>query len=104
MKKRSIPQLLTYVLLLLVVPTLFILFGFVLEQPCDGIDNIYLYCRVHPFNFFDLIGTILFLFGCFWLSGVWTEFVKDDQDERLAKVKWYALLGAVFGMVLLWNL
>src|SRR5690349_3064721 len=53
----------------------FTLFAFFIKQDCD-IDRIYLWCRVHPFSFWDFIGCAMFYGGCFLLSGVykfWNE-------------------------------
>lgn len=52
-----------------VIATLF-LFVFKPDQPCDPIDKVGAWCKVHPFTVWDLIGTILFYVGIGWMSSI----------------------------------
>jgi hypothetical protein len=74
-----------------IVVTLFI---FVFRQPCDGINNEYLSCKWTG-GVIDWIGLILFYNGCFWISGLYGLFIKDDdQDPWKTIVKWSFFGGA----------
>lgn len=84
---------------------IFTIYGFFYHpDPCD-IDGIYLWCRLHPFSGWDLIGCILFYAGVFVLSGLPAvanlELFNDENSS-----KWNIITGvvALLGIVLIWNL
>ena len=80
---------------------LFTLFGFIIKQPCD-IDQIYLWCRLHPMSVFDYIGIILFYAGCFMLTGLWKNMFTLWEEENTAKWNWIIFFGTVAGVILIW--
>lgn len=82
---------------------LFTYFGFFSNQPCD-LDNIYLSCRLNPFTTGDLVGTILFYAGCFFLAGV-PDILGLKLFNPRGSAMWNIIfgLGAVAGVVLIWN-
>jgi hypothetical protein len=69
MKKIQIPPFV--IAFMALVTIVFTLFGFVIEQPCNGIDKDSLYCALHPISFINLIGVIMFYAGFVFISGVW---------------------------------
>lgn len=77
----------------------FIVFGFFVKQDCD-IDRVYLWCRLHPLSFFDIIGVIMFLAGCFLLSGVY-KFWNPENSVKWNLI-WFALM--FLSVVIIWNL
>jgi hypothetical protein len=85
-------------------------FIFWIPQECNGIDNEFLYCRVHPFGLFDFIGYVLFLFCCFWLSGVWVYVIKyivkdfDDAESIWGTITKLAWLAGVAGCLFMYFL
>lgn len=84
-----------------IIIALFLIYGVFGKPDCD-IDAIYLGCRLHPFTFGDLIGTILFLGCCLYIGG----FLKLlGFDPWGAGATWnYIMFGAgVLGIILIWN-
>lgn len=67
-----------------------------IPQPCD-IDKQYLYCSAHPTTWGDVVGTILFWAGAFWLSGIWGYFVADDDEDPWKTVTKIAFACAAAG-------
>lgn len=64
--------------ILVALITTLMLYAF--PQKCD-IDKQYLWCYTHPGSIGDIVGMILFWFGCFWLSGIWGYLVADDDAD-----------------------
>lgn len=56
--------------LVVLITFLFIHYGFVEESNCNGIDQEFLYCALHPFTWKDWVGCILFFIGVLVFSGV----------------------------------
>ena len=85
------------------VAILFTYYGFFANLPCDT-DNIFLGCRLNPFTTGDLIGTILFYTGCFFLAGI-PDFLGMKLFNPRGSAMWNIIfgLGAVVGVVLIWN-
>lgn len=54
-----------------VIAVLFTLYGFVFKQPCNGIDVSSLYCALHPFSGWDVLGCILVYGGFLFITGLW---------------------------------
>jgi hypothetical protein len=84
-----------------VIATLYL---FVFKQDCSGIDQIYMYCRIHPMGFFDVIGLILFYSSCFWLSSLWKFLVKDDDQDPWQTVTKIAWVAGPVGFLLIYGL
>ena len=82
---------------------LFTYYGFFANLPCDT-DNIFLGCRLTPFTTGDLIGTILFYTGCFFLAGI-PDILGLKLFNPRGSAMWNIIfgLGAVAGVVLIWN-
>lgn len=93
-EKKSIGLRLAIGLAVIAIAVIVTLYIFVWKQPCDGINNEYLSC-VWTGSVPDWVGLILFWNSCFWLSGLYGFFIKDDdQDPWKAIVKWSFILGA----------
>lgn len=86
------------------VALLFTIFGFFVDLPCDGIDNIYLSCRLTPFSTGDLIGCILFYSGCGVLMGLPTLLGINLWNPKASSM-WNIIFGVaiVLGIILIWN-
>jgi hypothetical protein len=60
---------------LVLILGVFTYFAFFAPQPCDGIDNVYLACRLHlklhPISWVDILGLLLF-YGGFLGRIVWS--------------------------------
>ena len=83
---------------------LFTAYGFLIPQVCD-IDQVYLWCRLHPISFFDLVGLVLFYAGALVLSGIpLVEKLELFNDENSSKWNVIAFAGMVLGIILIWNL
>ena len=82
---------------------LFTYYGFFANLPCDT-DNIFLGCRLTPFTTGDLVGTILFYTGCFFLAGI-PDILGLKLFNPRGSAMWNIIfgLGAVAGVVLIWN-
>ena len=63
------------------------IFAFFAPQTCNGIDNQYLYCRTHPFGFFDAVGFALFYGGAAWILGFvpdsWYYLGKPSESKNI---------------------
>lgn len=53
-----------------VIVGVFTYMAFINEQPCDAIDKVNFWCRVHPMKIFDWIGAIGFYAGALLISGL----------------------------------
>ena len=58
--------------------------GFFSKQPCD-IDQQYLYCRLHPASFIQIIGVILFYFMVALLTGTLGKWLKFENEANSSK-------------------
>ena len=54
-----------------IIAIVFTLYGFVIEQPCNGIDVSSLYCALHPFSGWDVLGCLLVYGGFLFITGLW---------------------------------
>lgn len=56
------------------------------DEPCDPIDKVGAWCRVHPTTWWDILGAILFYWGGLWISSLTPRFfigidiMSDDSD------------------------
>jgi hypothetical protein len=66
-KESKVPQFIGFAIIAIVVIA-FTWLGFFSRQPCD-IDEQYLYCRLHPASFIQVIGVIGFYLTALVLSG-----------------------------------
>lgn len=89
--------------IVLAVAVLFTYFGFFNTQPCD-LDAVYLSCRLNPFTVGDFIGCALFYSGCVVLAGVPALLGFQLWNPRNSSM-WNIIfgVGAVLGVVLIWN-
>jgi hypothetical protein len=85
-------------ILIAIIATLYM---YVFQQDCSGIDKPYLWCATHPGSSVDVLGMILFWFGCFWLSGVWGYFITDDDANYLKPLQFIAWVCALVGPALI---
>lgn len=83
---------------------LFIVLGFLVEQSCD-IDKQYLYCRLHPMSFGDIIGLPLFFGGAILISGL-LPFLRINlyNPANSALWNWISFGAMALGVILIWNL
>lgn len=72
------------------------------RQPCDGIDNIYLNCRITG-SVGDVIGMILFFGGALVVSGI-VEKLRFYDSENSVMWNLLAFVSMFVGAVLFWNL
>lgn len=89
--------------IVLFITALFTAYAFFIPQECD-IDAVYLWCRLHPLSFFDLVGLVLFYSCCLVLSGL--PFVANLElfnEENSSTWNLAAFVGGVLGIVLIWN-
>ena len=87
--------------ILLLAVLAFTYYGFFSKQECD-IDAIYLWCRLHPLKFIDIIGCILFYGGAFLLSGLWEKYFVLWEEENTTKWNTRIFICLVLGVVLIW--
>lgn len=86
----------------LVFVALFTIFGFFVPAECDGIDNVYLYCRLHPFTLGDFLGCVLFYGGAFLLSGVWTKLFNLHENVGSTSWNWLFFVLLAGGVITIW--
>lgn len=86
--------------ILLLCVLLFTIFGFFVNTNEAEV----LWSKVHPFTTGDLIGTILFYTGCFFLAGI-PDILGLKLFNPRGSAMWNIIfgLGAVAGVVLIWN-
>lgn len=84
-----------------VILVVFTLFAFVIKQPCD-IDKVYLWCRVHPLSFFDVIGLIGFYGGAVIISGATPLKLFNPENSVQWNLIWFAVMA--LSIILIWNL
>ena len=102
-KKKSVPlvNVIVWAVLVAIVTTA-LLFGFVFEQPCNGIDQIYFYCRVHPMGFFDWVGLVSVLGGLVYNFILWILMHDTTEDRRW--MNWVGMAAVAIGFILMWAL
>ncbi len=85
-----------------VIVIVFTLFAFVIKQECD-IDKVYLWCRVHPLSFLDVIGLVLFYGGAAMFAGVpkWLGF-ELGSPEGSSSLNYYTAGATILGAILMW--
>ena len=83
---------------------LFTYYGFFEPQTCD-IDREYLWCNLHPFTTFDLIGCVLFYGAAAVIAGVPKLFGVEIFNPT-GSAMWNIITAVVGigGVVLIWNL
>jgi len=83
---------------------MFLLFGlFIKPAGAGGIDEQFLWDRLHPFGVGDAIGVILIVAGLIVISGVWVGKFGEQFNEP-GSVRWnYVPIGLVaLGSILCW--
>lgn len=99
MNEKTVQKIVWGVLALVVLA--FTLFAFVIKQDCD-IDKVYLWCRVHPLGFFDILGIVIFYGSAVFMSGILPiQLVNEENTTR-----WnYVMFAVMFlAFVMIWNL
>lgn len=76
------------------------LYIFIWKQPCDGINNEYLSCMWKG-SVGDWIGLILFYNCCFWISGLYGFFIKDDDQDPWKNIVKWSFYGGALGIGLI---
>lgn len=82
--------------IVLAIGALLPIFMYLVPVQCDN-DGIGPWCWAHPGSVWDLVGLVLWIFGTFWLSGVWGYFVADDDEDPWKTVTIAAWCCAVVG-------
>src|SRR5205809_6710781 len=101
MKKESkLPQIISLSIFAVIVIA-FTLLGFFIKQPCD-IDEQYLYCRLHPASFIQVIGVVLFYFMVFTLSGTLGKWIYYANDSNSSKWNFIFFGIGVASLLMLW--
>ena len=78
-------------------------YGYVFEQPCNGIDNSTLWCALHPVKWYNFIGVAFVEAAAALILGIYSIFLGvfyADKGEYNGFVA-YTLLLAVLGGVLM---
>ena len=84
MKKESkLPKIISLVIFSVIVIA-FTCLGFFIKQPCD-IDEQYLFCRMHPASFIQVIGVILFYLMVLVLSGTLGKWLTFENESNSSK-------------------
>ena len=101
-KKENNSGLIIQSIIVGIIMLVFTLFAFVIPQECD-IDKQYLWCRVHPLSFLDIIGMILFYAGGAMAAGVpkWLGFELGSPTGS-SSLNLYCFGGMVLGSILMW--
>lgn len=81
---------------------LFTYYGFFESQICHSIDKDSLFCRLHPFTGWDLLGCILFYTGALFLAGVPRFFGYDPYLDKGNWQTWAVAIGTLAGIVIIW--
>lgn len=82
-ENNKFPQMVSLVIFAIIVIA-FTWLGFFSKQPCD-IDEQYLYCRLHPASFIQVIGVIGFYVTAAVLSGTlgkWITFWNEANSSK----------------------
>jgi len=87
-------------IILAVFVTVFLMYGFFVKQPCD-IDQQYLWCRLHPASFLQIIGVIFILAGAVVLSGLVKGLnLWNEANSSKWNLVFFSILG--IGCLLTW--
>jgi hypothetical protein len=83
-----------------VIVIAFTVYGFFIKQPCD-IDEQYLYCRLHPASFIQIIGVIGFYFTVAVLSNAFGKWITLWNEANSSKwnIIFFAIGAASFLML-----
>ncbi len=84
-----------------VIVLLFTLFGFVIKQPCD-IDEVYLWCKLHPMSLLQVVGVIGFYAGAFALSGLWQKYFTLYNEVNSSKWNFIFFGAIALSIILIW--
>jgi hypothetical protein len=89
-----------------VIATLY-LFVFKPKEPCDPIDKVGAWCRVHPTTGWDITGLILFYCGVLWLSSILPRlFIAfgwlEDDSAKFPAFKVLAGIAAIGGFAIMY--
>lgn len=76
------------------------IFAYLVPVNCD-VDKLYPWCWVHPGSVGDIIGWVLWIFGGFWLSGIWGYFIEDDDQDPWKTVQIIAFCCVAAGPLLI---
>lgn len=83
------------------VVILFTLFGFFIKQPCD-IDEVNLYCRLHPASIIQIIGVVGFYLSAFIISGSWGKWLTLWNPENSTRWNWIFFIIALLSILMMW--
>lgn len=90
--------------MVLIITAILPIFAYLVPVECD-IDKLSPWCWVHPGTaILDPIAWVLWCFGGFWLSGVWSYIpgIDDDQDPwaTVTKIAWACTVGGPLLIIL----
>lgn len=85
-----------------VVVILFFVLGLIVKPDGAGseIDTVFLWDAFHPFSFWDLLGTVLFLISVGFISGIWKKFFPNNPTMGTG-INWIFWAAGVLGIVLI---
>lgn len=101
--EKSFQIFVNVVCILIPVFVTWIAYGVPVE--CVGLDKgVNIWCLVHPGSVADVVGWVFLWFGAFWLSGIWSYFVADDDEDpwkTVTKIAWLCCIVGP-GIITLW--
>lgn len=100
---KEVGQTITQVIVAVVVIVVLI-FGFLVKQDCDTIDKQFLYCRLHPFTGFDLVGMIIFLAAALHVGNFLPEKLYFSESKGTTINVVAGFIGLLVGALIMWNL
>ena len=71
-------------------------FGYVFEQPCNGLDNSTLWCALHPVKWWNIIGVILVEISFALILGIYSLFLGVFYADKGEYNGFIALSVALF--------
>lgn len=95
LEKYAMPAILAIIVLV------FTIMAFFVKQPCD-IDRVYLWCRLHPMSFFDIIGLLMFYGGALIISGLLPVKLYNEENSVKWNLLWFVLMAG--SVIIIWNL
>lgn len=90
-------------LVLLAIAVLFILHGLIWDKPCNGTDDEFLNCRLNG-SFGDILGTILFGGGMFWMSNIHKGLGGLGETINGSGMNKFVFVMILAGILLFWFL
>lgn len=99
---KEVGQTITQVIVAVVV-IVFLIFGFLVKADCD-VDKVFLYCRLHPFTGFDLVGMIIFLIAALHVGNFLPEKLYFSESKGTTINVVAGFIGLLVGALIMWNL